>query len=253
MNVINSAERVREAAQEKSAREAAGKAATEARQTAADRDAARRDAERARLAAEFGAAKQTAEEAFSVGADALQRVDRIVAVAQGLLNDHSRDHAARRDVAETALDDLLAQVGPELERRGAAFARRLAGAGQPPTVGEALELAELAERARDAEATADGLRALLEHGAFSALSTAEYQEVRAQARTHFETIRRTRQTAHEAAGAIGAALRRIDGGESADAATPAAQILDVEKLVQAQLRVLRELLYPANTTTGATA
>jgi hypothetical protein len=139
---------------------------------------------------------------LSPTSDALARIGRADNHATSLLADHAREHAVRRDIAESALDGLMADLGARPHPDAARFAERLCDPNNRPTVDEALRLVSVAERARALTETNTALREALDAGTFSPLTTPEYERVRSMpgrsvtvsalnSRSHAPTLRRS--------------------------------------------------------------
>ena len=247
--VLDAAQRVRDAMQETRDREAAGvavvaEAERERRVAAVAAERASRDAHE-----QADAAKAAGREALSVAGVALQRLEYAERTAARLLTDHARDHIVRRDVAELALSDLLGRIDVlaierQLREEAARLPGRLCDPARVPAVADALRLAGLVGLARDADGMASVLRGLLDDGQFSPLSTAEFEDARATAKTHLVAIREALQVARRDHGYVGEAMQRLELGQTADAATPAAGVLDANEVAQAALRELNAVLNP---------
>ena len=250
--VLDAAQRVAALVQEKRDKEAAGVA--EVARVDRERDLAthREDAAREAARRAFEDLKTAGADAFAAATEALKRLDTAERVAVSLMDDHAREHAARRDVASDKLDRLLAGVGPELRRRTARFVAQIADVNEQPTVADALRLAEAAGQAGRVDEIGGVLRGLLDAGTYSPLTSEEFLAVRAAARVHRDAVKTALMNGREHAAAVGEALRRLRAGVEADAASPAALVLDANERAQAALRDLRAVLYPTTNAEEAT-
>ena len=244
--VLDAAQRVRDAMQETRDREAAG--ATVVAEAERERQVAAMVRERASSEAQahVRAATDAGRDAFSVSSAALQGVEQAERSAARLLQDHARDHAVRRDVAAAALDVLLERVDhAAVERQLRIEAARLPGLlCDPAGFVDVVRLAGLAAHARSAADTASVLRELLDDGQFSPLSSAEFEDARATAKAHLAAIREALQVARRDHAYVGEAMQRLELGQTADAATPAAGVLDANEIAQAALGELNAVLNP---------
>jgi len=254
MSIIKPADRVRQAAEEQKAREAASSAEFAQREQRRAFETSQQNHARSQAAAEFDALEEEAQDAFKVMSDALMRLDRAESVAQSLLYDHSREHARRLDVAHGVLDKLLERMRPELQAEAERFAARLCDPTGVPKVADALRLVDLSVRIASAEETAATLHALVAEAGrvFSPLTTAQYTERRAAAGVHSRAIKAAIQQAREHARAVGEAMRQFDAGQPADATTPAAAVLAANEEAQAELQKLQAALDGETTTTKET-
>lgn len=251
--VQEAAKRIAAAAQARSDRDAAGQA--EVARIAQGRAALEAQRVRARedAIAEHETLLAAGRQAYAVATDALGRIGRAEAAAHTLLGDHARQHASRRDVAEGALDGVLARVEPALRLRSTRFAAQLVDPVQSPSVEDALTLVALTGvRDRPAD-TAGVLRGLLDDFEFSPLSSGQYDAVRVAARAHVDAIRAAVAAARAAAGEVGEVVKALDRGGAADAtvADPtvaAARVLAADDRAQAELHLLQQALYPTPTT-----
>ena len=243
--VLDAAQRIRDAVQDSVDRQAAGAAVSAAGERERAAAAARREHEGSEAWARVQARTDDGRDAFAVSADALKRVEYAERAAARLLDDHARDHAVRRDVAEAALGALLERVdAPAVERQLRVEAVRLpALLCDPAGSVDVVRIAGIAAHARQPVETATLLRGLLAEGEYSPLTTADYDAARTKAKTHRAAIKDAVQDARRHHGYAGEALQALERGHAADAATPAARVLDANDKAQGALRDLRAVLY----------
>lgn len=252
--VLDAAQRVRDAMQEKRDREASAAATVAAaeRERAAAVARQERDARDARD--RFATRESAGQEALSASAEAVTRIEQAERTAANLLREHARDHAVRRDVAEAALEKLLAQTDSlAVERQLRKEVERLPSLlCDPSRSTDLIRLAGLAAHARHAGDVAGLLRGLLDDGQYSPLTSTEFEKVRAAAKTHQAAIKQAVQDARRHNGDVGHALRRIELGHDVDAAIPAALVLDANETAQAALHAMNAVLFPTTNAEEAT-
>lgn len=213
-------------------------------------DEARRDHARMQATRQREAAADAGRDAFEVTNDAIRRLNRAESLAMGFLKEHQAEHAVRRDVAENALDGILASWRASLDPAAERFVQRLCDPASRPSIEDTLRIVQLTDRARSVDETAMVLRGVLDAGSYSPLSTPEYEQVRRAAKVHLEAIRGELMTARGHSETVGAALQQLERGEDADAMTDAAAAMDCNQRAQAELHKMRAVLWPETTTVG---
>lgn len=252
-STIDAAERVRQAAEDEAARRAAGQAevARLARQQAEAQ--ASREHARDLKSAEIVRLRREAHETHDLANAALQQIDYVQRAARNELQEFAGEHATRRDLAHTRLDDLLADLSEHVAAATKRFAARLcATEAKWPSLTDALTLADQAARLRDVEATAALLHELVDTGEFSELTSSEYEARREQAKRHKAAVDLIAVEVQEHSRELGKALKDLDypsvsmsESESAGRVTVAAgHILAAKDQVQNELRAMRRVMYP---------